>query len=63
MRSFLLAMRTFAAAMFGVRKRANAREDHSRFRLGHAIAAAVVMVALFAGALLLIVNLITARYP
>ncbi len=61
LRSFLAAMRSFAAAMFGVRKRSNAEQDQRRFGPVHAVAAGITMVAIFICIILAIVHLITGQ--
>ena len=62
-RSLLLAMRAFAAAMFGVRRRAHAEDEHKGLRIGHAIAAGVIMTAIFAAAILAIAELVVGSQP
>ena len=63
MRGLLLAMRAFAAAMFGVRKRSKAEDDRKGFGPAHAVAAGILMVAAFVAVLLSIVHLITGKHP
>lgn len=53
---FLRALAAVAAAMFGVRRGARAREDWARIRPVYVIIAGVVMVALFVAGLLAVVG-------
>ena len=59
--SFLRTVRTVAWSFIGIRRNSALQEDQGRINPFHIIAVALLGVALFVGALVLLVNWVVAR--